>query len=447
MTEKTAVDQLLLPRWLIPLESADSADRIHENHGVAIDSGEIVAVGPREVLEDAFEARDTRTLPNHALIPGLVNAHTHSAMTLLRGYADDLPLMEWLNEHIWPAEAKWVNREFVETGTDLAIAEMLRGGTTCFNDMYFFPDATAARAEQAGIRVCVGMIVLDFPTVWASDSDEYISKGLELRDTLRFSNLVSTVFAPHAPYTVSDDPLERIAMLSGELDSRVHIHLHETNQEIEESTARFNMRPIERLEQLGLLNERLSAVHMTHLLDGEIESIAERGVSVIHCPESNMKLASGYCPTERLHDAGVNLAIGTDGASSNNDLDMVGELRSAALLAKAVAERPGAMNAPSALYAATMGGAIAMGLEHQIGSISVGKQADLAAMDLSDPATLPVYNPISQIVYAAGRHQISDVWVAGKPVVRDGVLTTLDVKDIADRASAWGLKIADGRAT
>ena len=442
------VDQILFPRWLIPVESSCPApeQQVREKHGVVIDNGRIIAVEPREKIVTSYTSSISVELKNHVLIPGLVNAHTHSAMTLLRGYADDLPLMEWLSQHIWPAEAKWVNSEFVKVGTNLAIAEMIRSGTTCFNDMYFFPDVTATQCEAAGMRACVGMIVIDFPTVWASDADEYIHKGLQIRDDLRHSNLVTTAFAPHAPYTVSNQPLEKVGVLAEELDCQVHMHVHETAHEIEESSARFGMRPLERLDQLGLVSPRLVAVHMTQLLPAEIATLADRGVNVVHCPQSNLKLASGFCAVSHLLRHEINVALGTDGASSNNDLDMIGETQSAALLAKAVSEDPSALNAHQALYAATKAGAIALGLERDIGSVETGKSADLVAFDLSDPATQPVFHPLSQLVYSASRNQVSDVWIAGKRVLQDRSLTQMDHDAVLTKAQEWGLKIQAGHA-
>ena len=393
-----SVDEILYPRWIEPVvQQPESASKeCLENHGIVIDQGKIIALAPTEEIKNNYQSEHVQTLPHHLVLPGLVNAHTHAAMTLFRGFADDLPLMEWLSEHIWPAESQWVNKDFVQCGTTLAIAEMIRSGTTCFNDMYFFPDVTANCAQRYGIRACVGMIVIDFPTVWASDSDEYIAKGLAMRDALRHQPLVTACFAPHAPYTVSDKPLERIRTLADELECPIHIHLHETAQEVEESTARYGLRPLERLDQLGLLTPKLNAVHMTQLLPAEIATIADRGVNVIHCPESNLKLASGLCRTASLVNAGVNVAIGTDGASSNNDLDMIGEMRSCALLAKGVADDPTVMSAYSTIYAATMGGAKALGLEQEIGSLEPGKSADIIAIDFSEPETLPV--PIIHLV-------------------------------------------------
>ena len=441
------VDEILYPQWLIPVHSISppSNEMVLENYGVVITSGEIVAVADRDSIARNYEAKRSTELPNHVLLPGLVNAHTHSAMTLLRGYADDLPLMQWLSEYIWPSETRWVNREFVRVGSDLAIAEMIRSGTTCFNDMYFFPDITASSAQNAGIRACVGMIVIDFATVWAKDADEYINKGLEVRDSYRHSQLITTAFAPHAPYTVSNRPLERIRTLADELECQIHMHLHETVHEIEESTARYGMRPLERLDQLGLLDSQLVAVHMTQLLSAEIETVAERGINVVHCPQSNLKLASGMCPVSAMLEAKINLAIGTDGASSNNDLDMLGETQTASLLAKGQSGNPSAMNAYQSLYAATMAGARALGIDQKTGSIETGKAADVIAIDLSDLSTLPVYDPLSQVVYSASRHQVAGVWVAGRQLLENGQFTSIDIDRVVSDARQWQDKIAQHR--
>ena len=435
------VDQIITPRWLVPVDDAKS---VLEGHALAISDDHIVALDSSEAINARYRAKTEIALPNHLLMPGLVNAHTHAAMTLLRGYADELPLMEWLSHHIWPTEAKWVDARFVEIGTDLALAEMIRSGTTCFNDMYFFPDVAAARAENAGMRACIGMIVLDFPTVWAQSADEYINKGLALRDTMRHSALISTAFAPHAPYSVSDPALEKICILADELDCQIHIHLHESASEIEESNSRYGMRPLERLDRLGLVGPRLTAVHLVQLLPEEIETVAARGVKVVHCPQSNLKLGNGICPVAKLLESGVCVAIGTDGASSNNDLDMLDELQTASLLAKGVSENPSALPAHDALEAATLGGARALGLDHIIGSIRHGKKADVIAIDLSDSATQPVYHPLNQIVYSAARHQVSDVWVGGKRLLENRRLTTLDETGILRKAAELAHRIATG---
>ncbi len=423
---------------MIPVEPGT---RALDHHCLAVAGGRIAAIVP-STEAGGLVAREIVHLPNHALIPGLVNAHTHAAMSLFRGLADDLPLRDWLNHHIWPAESRWVSPEFVRDGTELALAEMIKSGTTCFNDMYFYADVTARVAEAAGMRACVGLIVLDFPSRWANDAEEYLHKGLKLYDELKHYGLVTTTFAPHAPYTVSDRPLDKVRMYAEELDLPVHMHVHETAHEVEEAMARYGVRPLERLANLGLLGPRLLAVHMTQLLPGEIRALAAHNVHVVHCPESNLKLASGFCPVHELLKAGVNVALGTDGAASNNNLDMLEEMRMAALLAKGVAHEATALPAHTALAMATRNGAQALGLESKIGSLRVGKQADLIAIDLADLGSEPVYDPISQIVYTATRDQVTDVWVAGRRLLASGRLTTLDENAIRRKAHAWRDKIA-----
>jgi 5-methylthioadenosine/S-adenosylhomocysteine deaminase len=432
------IDTLLHARWIIPVEPDD---RVLEDHSLAIHQGRIIALCPRQQAEQDYTAQNTRYLDQHVLLPGLINTHTHAAMTLFRGLADDLPLMEWLHDHIWPAETNWVNSEFVHDGTQLAIAEMLRGGTTCFNDMYFFPDEVARIASQAGMRAAIGLIVIDFPTAWANDADEYLSKGLQLHDRYRNDPLISTVFAPHAPYTVSDAPLQRIQTLAEELDIPIHMHIHETADEIQQSLEQYQLRPLQRLEQLGLLTPRLLAVHMTQIDDDEISQLATTGVHVLHCPESNLKLASGFCPIQRLQQAGVNVAIGTDGAASNNDLDMFGEMRTAALLAKAVAGDASAIPAATALRMATINGARALGIDTETGSLVPGKAADVIAVRLDDIEAEPLYHPLSHVVYACSRDKVSDVWVAGRHLLSERRLTTLDEAAIRQRTRVWQEKI------
>jgi 5-methylthioadenosine/S-adenosylhomocysteine deaminase len=434
-----ACDLLIHARWVIPVEPGDTA---LEHHSIAVSGSDIVAVLPTPQAREQFQAHESAELDRHAIIPGLVNAHTHASMSLFRGLADDLPLMEWLNGHVWPAETKWVSEEFIRDGAQLALAEMIRGGTTCFNDMYFFPDVVADVARAAGMRASVGMIMIDFPTAYARNAEEYLQKGLALHDRLRHDELVRAAFAPHAPYTVSDEPLGKIRVLADELDVPVHMHVHETVHEIEESMARFGVRPLERLGGLDLLSPRLMAVHMTQLLPAEMEAIAAAGVHVVHCPESNLKLASGFCPAAKLLGAGVNLALGTDGAASNNDLNMLGEMRTAALLAKGVAADPTALPADTALRAATLGGARALGWDERIGSLTAGKAADVVAIDLGTLCSEPVYDPVSQIVYTAGRDQVSDVWINGRRVLRSGELTTLDAGEVMARARTWRDRVA-----
>jgi 5-methylthioadenosine/S-adenosylhomocysteine deaminase len=432
------IDTLLTARWIIPVEPDGT---VLENHALALSGGRIADLLPaaeaRAKYPDAAEER----FEAHALIPGFVNAHTHSPMTLLRGIADDRPLMEWLTDHIWPLEQKWVGEAFVRDGTDLAMAEMLRGGITCFNDMYFFPEVTARRVSACGMRAVLGMILVDFPTAWAGGPDEYLSKGLALHEEWLDDPLITLAFAPHAPYSVSDEPLLKMRTLAAELDRPIHMHLHETADEIEQSRQKYGLRPIERLRQLDLLGPAFIAVHMTQLTDDEIALLAQSGASVVHCPESNLKLASGFCPVAKLVNAGVNVAIGTDGAASNNDLDVMGEMRMAALLAKAVSGDASAIPAHTALRMATLNGAKALGLDGEIGSLEIGKSADITAIRLDGIETQPLFHPISDLVYAASRHQVSDVWVAGRRLLKQRELTTLDAGDIRHKAAAWREKL------
>jgi len=431
-------DRLLSARWIIPVEPDGL---VLEDHALVLCDGRIAAILPRDEARARHPAAREEAFPQHALIPGLVNAHTHAAMSLLRGIADDRPLMEWLTDHIWPLEQRWMSESFVRDGSDLAMAEMIRGGVTCFNDMYFFPEVTAQQTLRAGMRAVIGMIVIDFPSAWASCPEEYLDKGLALRDEWLHDPRLAFAFAPHAPYTVSDEPLLRIATLAAELDLPIHMHVHETAQEIEQSRQQYGLRPLNRLKQLELLGPGFLAVHMTQLTDEEIALMAATGASVAHCPESNLKLASGFCPVARLVQAGVNVAIGTDGAASNNDLDVMGEMRMSALLAKAVAGDASTIPAPTALRMATLNGARALGLDADIGSLEAGKWADVAAIRLDGIETQPLFNPISDLVYAASRHQVTDVWVGGRRLLENRQLTTLDTDDIGRKATAWRSKL------
>lgn len=432
------LDLLLLPTWLVPVEPAGVVLR---DHGLGIRDGRIALIAPRsEALRQP--AREIRELTQCLLAPGLINAHGHAAMTLLRGIADDLPLMTWLHEHIWPAEGQWVDEDFVRDGTDLAIAEQIKGGITCFSDMYFYPQVACECVHNAGVRAQITVPVLDFPVPGALNAAEALRKGLQLFDDLKQHPRIRIAFGPHAPYTVSDDKLEQIRVLADELDAGVHMHVHETAQEVAEAIASNGERPLARLARLGLLGPRFQAVHMTQIDDEDLALLVEHNCSIVHCPESNMKLASGFCPVERLWQAGVNVAVGTDGAASNNDLDLLGETRTAALLAKAVAGSATALNAHSALRMATLNGARALGLETQTGSLELGKLADVVAFDLSGLAQQPIYDPVSQLIYASGRDCVKHLWVGGKQLLDDGRLTRMDEDELIAKARAWGEKIA-----
>lgn len=426
------------PRWVVPVEPAAVA---LEAHAVVIAGDLILAVLPVVDAAARYPEAPRIHLPDHVLIPGLVNLHTHAAMTLMRGMADDLALMDWLRNHIWPAEAHLVSDEFVYDGTLLACAEMLRGGITCFNDMYFFPEATARAAMQSGMRAALGIIAIEFRSAYASDAQDYLARGMALRDTLRDEPLLSFCLAPHAPFTVSDATFAQIATYAGELDIPVHIHIHETAQEVADSLAQHGVRPLARLEKAGLLGPGLIAVHGVHLDDREIALFARHGCSVAHCPSSNLKLASGIAPIKRLLQAGINVGFGTDGAASNNRLDLFAEMRLAALLAKGSSGDATVMPAHKALECATLGGARALGLQDRIGSMVPGKFADLTAVNLAASELSPCYDPVSQLVYAAGREHVSDVWIGGERRLSGGELVNLDESAIRAKARQWQMRI------
>jgi 5-methylthioadenosine/S-adenosylhomocysteine deaminase len=434
------VDLIIQARWIIPV---DPEFVIHENYSLVINDGRIIDLLENQAALNQYQALVVEKRPEHALIPGLINCHTHAAMCLLRGLADDLPLMDWLQNHIWPAEQKWVSAAFVRDGTDLAVAEMLRSGTTCFNDMYFFPEITAQQAIHNGIRANIGLIVFDFPTIWAENADAYLNKGLALRDQLRHERLISTSFAPHAPYTVSDAPLKKIRTFADEMELGVHMHVHETAFEVATQQQTTQQTPLQRLHDIGLLNPSFMAVHMTQLSDEDISFFASTGAHIVHCPESNLKLASGFCPVSKCLAAGINVALGTDGAASNNDLDMLGEMRSAALLAKGFSGDAGAVPAIEALKMATINGAKALGLESEIGSLSIGKAADVVAIDLSELETQPLFNPVSQIVYATSRQQVSDVWIAGEHLLNQRQLTRINIPELKQRIAVWQQRLIE----
>lgn len=438
----TGCDLLIEAGWVVPVVPHGV---VLEHHAVAVSGDRILAVLPIDQARQRFHAKQVLRCPDSALMPGLVNVHCHNPMTLLRGVADDLPLMPWLQEHIWPIEGAVMGPEFVRDGITLAIAEMLRGGTTCCNENYFFPDAQAATYHRHGFRAMVGLPIIDFPSAWATSQDEYFDKSLAVFDNYKNDPLVGFSFAPHAPYTVNDAAFERIRMLSDQLDIPVHCHVHETAEEIEGSLAQYKQRPIARLDALGLWNDRMIAVHMTQLTAQEIELCAQRGVSVAHCPQSNLKLASGFAPIETLRRAGVNVGIGTDGCASNNDLDMFDEMRSAALLAKAVAKDATALDAASALHAATLGSAKAMGWQDRIGSIEPGKQADLITVRLDSLETQPLFQVISQLVYACGREQVEHVWIAGRQKLRSRELLDMDGDALRATTRDWQRRIQDIR--
>lgn len=434
----TDVDLLIRPEWIIPIEPAGVT---LSGHALAVSDGRIVALLPDAEAVQHFRPRQTLDLPGQVLLPGLVNLHTHAAMNLLRGYADDLPLMRWLSERIWPAESHHAGPDFVHAGSLLACAEMLRGGVTTFNDMYFFPEATASAAKRLGMRAVLGIIAIEFPTRYAADADDYLAKGLAIRDELGGDPLLSFCLAPHAPYTVADKTFRKIATLAAQLELPVHMHVHETRHEIEESLKQHGMRPIERLRRLGLLGPQLIAVHAVHLDPAEIELLAHEGCHLAHCPTSNMKLGSGIPPMAAIQSRGMNFGLGTDGAASNNRLDLFQEMRHAALLAKGASENAEALDAHAVLAAATIGGARALGLDSEIGSLLPGKAADLCAVRLDEWLLQPSFDPASHLVYVAGREQVTHTWVAGTLKMNDGKPVKIGISELLDLAGLWHTRL------
>lgn len=434
---KAPADLLLLPQWLVPVEPVGTLT----DHAVVVLDGQILDVLPAAEAQGRYDATHALALPGQVLIPGLVNLHCHAAMSLLRGFADDQPLMAWLQQHIWPAEKKHLSEAFVRDGTLLAAAEMLAGGVTTVNDMYFFPAAAGEAYVQAGMRATLGMIVLEFPSAYATDADDYLARGLAMRDQLGDESLLNFAFAPHAPYTISDATFSRINTLSEQLGLPIHTHIHETADEVTASLQQHGVRPLERLARLGLLGPHFIGVHAVHLNEAEIEFLATHGCHVAHCPSSNLKLASGIAPVSQLAAAGVNFGFGSDGAASNNRLDLFAEMRLAALLAKGASGDAAALPAAAALRAATLGGAHALNLDSQIGSITPGKRADLVAVDLTAVSSQPVFDPISHLVYVAGREAVRHVWVDGKHIVNNHGLAGLDKDDLIARAAYWHTKI------
>ena len=424
-------------RWVLPMDAASS---VLEHHSVYVSEGRITAICP--TVEALDSAAEIVKLGDHALLPGYVNAHGHAAMSLFRGFADDLPLMTWLNDHIWPAEGRWVSDAFVYQGTQLAIAEMIRCGTTTFADMYFYAADSVRAAVEAGMRTASFTPVLDFPTNFASNADEYIDKTLAVIEEYKDEPLAHIGIGPHAPYTVSDEPLKRITQLAEEYDIPVQIHLHETAFEVSQAVEQSGIRPIERLRDLGFLSPRVSCVHMTQIDDSDIRILTETGASVVHCPESNLKLASGFSPVQAMLEAGVNIGLGTDGAASNNDLNIQGEMKTAAMLAKAVAGDAAALPAMSALKMATIGSARALGLGDQTGSVEAGKWADLQAVKLDALEQSPLYDPASQLVYTDSSRHTRFVWVAGQMLMEEGELTTVNLESLQHQTREWQQNIA-----
>lgn len=436
----TAADIRINARWVIPIEPAN---QVLDHQAVIVQGERIAAVVSQEEADARFRAKETIDLPNHVVLPGLINMHGHAAMSLFRGMADDLPLMTWLNDHVWPAEGAFVSETFIADGTQLAMAEMLRTGTTTFADMYFFPEIVAQLAKDAGMRAQVCFPLLDFPTPWGAGPDEYLAKGEDFIRQWQQDPFIMPAIGPHAPYTVSDEPLKKAVALSRATGAPIQIHLHETAFEVADAMEKTGKRPTARMAELGVLGPATQCVHMTQIDDSDIQLLKETGAQVIHCPESNLKLASGLSPVQKFRKAGINVAIGTDGAASNNDLDLFGELNTASMLAKVVAEDATALSAHDALAMATIDGAKALGRDHELGSLEAGKLADIIAVDLSDSFLQPVYNPASHLVYSNHGRQVSHSWINGVPQVQEGKLTRIDVPDLMLRVRAWADRISE----
>lgn len=436
----TAADIRINARWLIPIEPADV---VLEHQAVLVQGDRIAAIVSQDEADARFRAKEVIDLPSHVVLPGLINMHGHAAMSLFRGMADDLPLMTWLNDHIWPAEGAFVSEAFIADGTQLAMAEMLRTGTTTFSDMYFFPEIVAQLAHDAGMRAQICFPLLDFPTPWGSGPDEYLSKGEAFINQWRDNAFIMPAIGPHAPYTVSDEPLRKAVALSETTGAPIQIHLHETAFEVADALEKSGKRPTARLAELKVLGTNTQCVHMTQIDESDVALLRATGAHVIHCPESNLKLASGLSPVQTFRNAGVNVAIGTDGAASNNDLDLFGELNTAAMLAKVVADDASALSAHEALAMATIQGAKALGRDHELGSLAAGKLADIIAVDLGDPFLQPVYDPASHLVYSNHGRQVSHSWINGVPQVQEGKLTRIDVPDLMLRVQGWADRIRE----
>lgn len=432
------IEHLVHAKWILTAEPNQDA---LENYSLCIENGIIKEIIPTSTAKQKYLPTRENNYQEHILMPGIINSHTHIGMNYFRGLGSDLALMQWLHDYMFPTEKKWLSHDFVRDASLFAIAEMIRSGTTCFNDMFYFLSATADAAIQAGIRACIGITVIEFPTNWAETTDDYFTKGMDFYEKYKNNPFITTTFAPHAPYTVSDKSFMRVKELAQNLQLKINLHLHETEDEIKGSLEQFGKRPIKRLYDLGFLSSDVLAIHSANLNDEDLELIALTKPNIIHCPESNMKLASGTCPVEKLRQLGINVALGTDSVASNNDLDMLSEMKSAALIAKLSTMNPESLKANDAIALATINGARALGKEQNIGSLANGKAADFITIRTDDIEMLPMYLPAAQIVYASNRQQVSDVWVNGKQLMQNRKLLTIDEEEIKKKAIYWGNKI------
>lgn len=428
------VDLMIEARWVA---TATRDAPLLADTSVIVKDSFIVAILPTAEARLNYSATSIVCLDEHVLIPGLINLHTHAAMSLMRGIADDKTLMTWLNDYIWPAEQAVLSDKYVFDASLLSCAEMLSAGITCFNDMYFYPESTARAVKQSGMRANLGLTVIDFPTAYANDADDYLRKGLAARDEWRGNHLITASLAPHAPYTVSNKAFESILLYADQLDMTIHTHLHETIDEINQSIQSFSVRPLERLFNLGLFGQNVTIAHAVHCTESEMELLAIHGVHIAHCPTSNLKLGSGIAPVPQMLAHNLNIGLGTDGVASNNRLDIFAEMRLAALLAKGTTQDAAILPAEQALEMATINAAKALGLNESIGSIVVGKQADFAAVKLSDFDISPYYEPISHLVYACGREHVTHTWVAGELRYNDKRCTNIESQALNKIISTW----------
>mgnify|MGYP002628391574 CR=1 FL=1 len=436
--EKKIVSTIISASWIF---TANSDNQLLENHSIVINEGLIVDILQSANVFDFYQADDVYQLTNQLLIPGLINAHTHLGMTLLKGFADDLSLSVWLNEHIWPAEKNFVSPQFVSDGSRLAMAEMLKSGITTFNDMYFYPQSTAEVANEVGMRANIGLVVLDFPTNYASDPQDYLNKGFIFRDSWRDNALISTSIAPHAPYSVSDEAFKLISTYAEQLQMNIHTHLHETTAEVKESLQRYNMTPIQRLDKLGILGPNLTAAHCVHLDSTDTSLIEKNQVSIIHNPSSNMKLGSGIADIKSFFDRGINIGLGTDSSASNNRLDIITEMRATLLLHKANYQDAEFLKPVDVIRMATINAARAIGLDSKIGSIEKGKRADITAINLDSIECQPCYDPLSTFLYSCDKSAVSNVWIDGDIKLRKHLLVNIDEDKLLHTTKLWQQKI------
>lgn len=429
-----SVSKVLSPSWLV---TAEKQQPILTDYSIVIEQDKILDILPTIEVHSVYQADQVVELPGQLIMPGMVNAHSHVSMSLMRGYADDLPLMTWLNDYIWPAERAVLSEAYVKDASLFGCAEMLQSGITTFNDMYFFPEATATAVKQSGIRANLGLVVIEFPSSYAEDAEAYLNKGFAAHDSWRDETRITTSIAPHAPYTVSNDTFEKVLTYSDQLDLTIHTHLHETVDEINESISAFGVRPIQRLDDLGVLSPQLIAAHAVHVTDSEIELLTNYGCHISHCPASNAKLGSGIAPVAQLHQHGVNICIGSDGVASNNRTDLFAEMRLAAMLCKGINQDAAILNAQALIEMVTINGAKALGLNETIGSITIGKQADLIAVNVSDLSIAPCYDPISHLVYACGREHVTHTWVDGELRYNDGCFSDIEPSELQSIIQRW----------